>query len=291
MELIVTVAEMQRYAEQQRCAGRRIAVVPTMGYFHQGHLSLIQQARQRADVVITTLFVNPTQFGPGEDYERYPRDFERDRRLAAEAGSDVLFAPTVEEMYPGGYTTVITVRGVSEKFEGAFRPGHFQGVATIVAKLFLATKPHVALFGQKDWQQTLVVRQLVRDLNFDVEIVVLPTVREPDGLAMSSRNVYLSPEERQKATVLYRSLRQAVAAIERGERRRRVLVQLLEEQLRQVPELRIDYAAAADAWTLEEPEEFAPGQTVVLLVAARLGATRLIDNEVVTVPPQESRGA
>lgn len=291
MELIVTVAEMQRYAEQQRCAGRRIAVVPTMGYFHQGHLSLIQQARQRADVVITTLFVNPTQFGPGEDYERYPRDFERDRRLAAEAGSDVLFAPTVEEMYPGGYTTVITVRGVSEKFEGVFRPGHFQGVATIVAKLFLATKPHVALFGQKDWQQTLVVRQLVRDLNFDVEIVVLPTVREPDGLAMSSRNVYLSPEERQKATVLYRSLRQAVAAIERGERRRRVLVQLLEEQLRQVPELRIDYAAAADAWTLEEPEEFAPGQTVVLLVAARLGATRLIDNEVVTVPPQESRGA
>jgi pantoate--beta-alanine ligase len=291
MELIVTVAEMQRYAEQQRCAGRRIAVVPTMGYFHQGHLSLIQQARQRADVVVTTLFVNPTQFGPGEDYERYPRDFERDRRLAAEAGSDVLFAPTVEEMYPGGYTTVITVRGVSEKFEGAFRPGHFQGVATIVAKLFLATKPHVALFGQKDWQQTLVVRELVRDLNFDVEIVVLPTVREPDGLAMSSRNVYLSPEERQKATVLYRSLRQAVAAIERGERRRRVLVQLLEEQLRQVPELRIDYAAAADAWTLEEPEEFAPGQTVVLLVAARLGATRLIDNEVVTVPPQESRSA
>lgn len=284
MELIVSLRQMQQYADQHRCAGHRIAVVPTMGYFHDGHLSLIRRARELADVVITTLFVNPTQFGPGEDYERYPRNLERDRRLAEEAGSDVLFAPTVEEMYPGGYTTTVTVHGISEKFEGVFRPGHFQGVATIVAKLFLATKPHVAVFGQKDWQQTLVVRQLVRDLNFDVEVVVAPTVREPDGLAMSSRNVYLSPEERQKATVLYRALQHARSLVESGERRRWALVAALEDVLRGVPELRIDYAAAADAATLEEPDAFAPGQTIVLLVAARLGSTRLIDNELVQVP-------
>lgn len=284
MELIVSLRQMQQYADARRCAGHRIAVVPTMGYFHQGHLSLIRRARELADVVITTLFVNPTQFGPGEDYERYPRDLDRDRHLAEEAGSDVLFAPTVEEMYPGGYTTTVTVHGVSEKFEGAFRPGHFQGVATIVTKLFLATKPHVAVFGQKDWQQTLVVRQLVRDLNFDVDIVVAPTVREPDGLAMSSRNVYLSPQERQQATVLYRALQHARSLLEGGERRRQVLVAALEHVLRSVPELQIDYAAAADALTLDEPDQFLPGQTVVLLVAARLGSTRLIDNELVQVP-------
>jgi pantoate--beta-alanine ligase len=255
-----------------------------MGYFHEGHLSLIRRARQLADVVVTTLFVNPLQFGPGEDYERYPRDFERDRRLAEEAGTDVLFAPSVDEMYPAGYATTVTVHGVSEKFEGAFRPGHFQGVATVVAKLFLATKPHVALFGQKDWQQTLVVRQLVRDLNFDLDIVIVPTVREPDGLAMSSRNVYLSAEERQKATVLYRALQRGVQSVQRGERRRVAIVHAMQEELSRVPELRLDYAAAADAMTLEEPEEFTPGQTVVLLVAARLGSTRLIDNELVQVP-------
>lgn len=285
MELIVSIRQMQYYAEQQRYAGRRIAVVPTMGYFHEGHLSLIRQARQLADVVITTLFVNPTQFLPGEDYERYPRDLERDRRLAEEAGSDVLFAPTVQEMYPAGYTTRLTVLGVSEKFEGVFRPGHFQGVATVVTKLFLATKPHVALFGQKDWQQTLVVRQLVRDLNFDVEIVVVPTVREADGLAMSSRNIYLLPEQRQKATVLYRALQRARELVLQGQRRRQVLVQAMAEELHSVPEIQLDYAAAADAFTLDEPEEFAGGQQIALLVAARLGQIRLIDNEVVQVPP------
>ncbi len=285
MELIVSIRQMQYYAEQQRYAGRRIAVVPTMGYFHEGHLSLIRQARQLADVVITTLFVNPTQFLPGEDYERYPRDLERDRRLAEEAGSDVLFAPTVQEMYPAGYTTRVTVLGVSEKFEGVFRPGHFQGVATVVTKLFLATKPHVALFGQKDWQQTLVVRQLVRDLNFDVEIVVVPTVREADGLAMSSRNIYLLPEQRQKATVLYRALQRARELVLQGQRRRQVLVQAMAEELHSVPEIQLDYAAAADAFTLDEPEEFAGGQQIALLVAARLGQIRLIDNEVVQVPP------
>ncbi|MCS6966412.1 MAG: pantoate--beta-alanine ligase [Candidatus Kapabacteria bacterium] len=287
MELIVTVHQMQQYAEQQRCAGRRIAVVPTMGYFHEGHLSLIRRARQLADTVITTLFVNPTQFAPGEDYQRYPRDLERDSQLAERSGCDVLFAPSLDEVYPQGYATTITVHGITEKFEGAFRPGHFQGVATIVAKLFLATKPHVAVFGQKDWQQTLVVRQLVRDLNFAIEIVVAPTVREPDGLAMSSRNVYLSPGERQKATVLYRALQRAHCLVKQGERRRLVLVHAMEAELRQVPELSIDYAAAAEAMTLEEPEEFTAGQTVVLLVAARIGATRLIDNDLVQVPSSE----
>ncbi|MEN3026767.1 MAG: pantoate--beta-alanine ligase [Chlorobiota bacterium] len=289
MELIVTVRHMQQYADQQRCAGRRIAVVPTMGYFHEGHLSLMRRARQLADVVVTTLFVNPTQFGPGEDYERYPRDLERDRRLAEEIGCDVLFVPSVEEMYPGGYTTVVSVRGISDKFEGRFRPGHFEGVATIVLKLFLATKPHVAIFGQKDWQQTLVVRQLVRDLNVDIEIVVAPTVREPDGLAMSSRNVYLSAEERQKATVLYRALQRGRELVLREERRRQAIVETMERELLAVPELQVDYAAAAEAYTLEEPDTFSPGQELVLLVAARLGTTRLIDNELVQVPLLEGR--
>jgi pantoate--beta-alanine ligase len=286
MEFITTVQQMQRYAEQQRCQGRRIAVVPTMGYLHEGHLSLIRLARQHAEVVITTLFVNPTQFAPGEDYERYPRDLERDRRLCAEAGSDALFAPSVEEMYPGGYTTRVSVLGITQKFEGQFRPGHFDGVATIVTKLFLATKPHVAVFGQKDWQQTLVVRQLIRDLNFDIELVVAPTVREPDGLAMSSRNVYLSAQERQQATVLYRALRAAAERATAGERCRRELVAAMESVLREVPVLVLDYAAAADAYTLEEPELFAPGQEVVLLIAARLGQTRLIDNERVRIPEE-----
>ncbi|MCS7176943.1 MAG: pantoate--beta-alanine ligase [Candidatus Kapabacteria bacterium] len=289
MELIVTVHHMQQYADQQRRAGRRIAVVPTMGYFHEGHLSLMRRARQLADVVVTTLFVNPTQFGPGEDYERYPRDLERDRRLAEEVGCDVLFVPSVEEMYPGGYTTVVSVRGISGKFEGRFRPGHFEGVATIVLKLFLATKPHVAIFGQKDWQQTLVVRQLVRDLNVDTEIVVAPTVREPDGLAMSSRNVYLSAEERQKATVLYRALQRGRELVLLGERRRQAIVETMERELLTVPELQVDYAAAAEAYTLEEPDTFSPGQELVLLVAARLGTTRLIDNELVQVPLLEGQ--
>ncbi len=284
MEFIVSLQLMRQYAEQQRCAGRRLALVPTMGYLHEGHLQLIRRARQLADVVITSVFVNPTQFLPGEDYERYPRDIDRDRRLAEAAGSDVLFAPLVQEMYPAGYTTRVSVLGVSEPFEGVYRPGHFDGVATVVTKLFVITRPHIALFGQKDWQQTLVVRQLVRDLNFEVDIHVVPTVREPDGLAMSSRNVYLEPEQRQKATALYRALQRARALVLQGERRRSVIVQALLEELARVPELQLDYAAAARAQTLEEPEEFAPGEQVVLLVAARLGGTRLIDNELVDVP-------
>lgn len=282
--IIRTIAEMQQWSERQRRAGNTIGVVPTMGYLHAGHCSLIEAAARECDCVVTTIFVNPLQFGPNEDYQRYPRDLERDTALALKAGTTVIFAPSVDEMYPPGFHTTIDVGPIAEKFEGAFRPGHFRGVATVVAKLFLITKPHRAYFGQKDYQQTLVIRQLIKDLNFDIALQVLPTVREADGLAMSSRNVYLSPEERAKATVLYRALLEGRRAIEAGERSRAALSSIMEQVLRAEDGVTIDYAAAATADALDEPEEFASGQMVVLLIAARIGSTRLIDNMLVRVP-------
>ncbi|GAB1430710.1 pantoate--beta-alanine ligase [Ignavibacteria bacterium] len=280
MRIIRTVAEMQQYSEEHRKAGRRVAVIPTMGYLHEGHASLIQQARKNADIAVTTLFVNKLQFGANEDFSRYPRDFVRDCTIAEEAGSDALFAPENGEMYTETFSTVITVRGISDKFEGAFRRGHFDGVATIVAKLFGAVRPHEAYFGQKDYQQTLVIRRMTADLNLGVNIIVCPTLREADGLAMSSRNVYLAPEERGKASVLHRALQTASLLVQSGEIRRQEINFSMLEVLRTVGELQIDYACAAQADTLEEPEVFEETEPIVFLIAARLGAARLIDNEV-----------
>lgn len=280
MEIIRTVAEMQHFSESHRAAGRRVAVVPTMGYLHAGHGSLIRRARAENEVVITTLFVNKLQFGVSEDFSRYPRDFDRDQRLASEAGGDVLFVPEHEEMYPSGFSTSVAVRGITDKFEGAFRRGHFDGMATIVAKLFGATRPHCAYFGQKDYQQTLVVGRMTEDLNLGVEIVVCPTLREADGLAMSSRNVYLAPEERRKANVLYQALRATAERADAGERRRQELNYTMMETLRTVGELQVDYACAAIAATLDEPDIFPENEPLVFLIAARLGNARLIDNEV-----------
>jgi len=280
MKVITSVSAMQAEAESLRRAGKRIAVVPTMGYLHRGHTSLIEDARKRADVVVVTVFVNPTQFAPHEDYARYPRDFDRDRRLSEEAGADIVFHPEVGEMYPEGYQTFVEVSSVSEILEGAVRPAHFRGVATVVAKLFLATKPHVAVFGQKDAQQAFIVRRMVRDLNIDVEIIVAPIVREDDGLALSSRNVYLTPSERQRATVLFRSLRRAEERIRAGDRSvgsvRREMMKILQSG----EPTGVDYVAFVAPATFQEIQKIEP-PGVLIALAVRFGTTRLIDNTLI----------
>jgi len=284
MVVVEKVKEMQKIIDSHRSEGKRIVCVPTMGYFHKGHLSLMELAREYGEIVVTTLFVNPTQFGPNEDFERYPRNFQRDFELAQSVGIDYLFAPTIEEIYPDNFYTKVIVGKFTDKFEGVKRPGHFDGVATVVTKLFNATKPDVAIFGQKDFQQALVIKQLVKELLFDIKIIVAPIVREADGLAMSSRNVYLSEEERKLAPRIFEALNLGIKAVQNGERRRKQINSIVLQHLRQFREFFIDYVAAVDSETLDEPEEFSPGQTVVILVAVYLGKTRLIDNVLVTVP-------
>ncbi|MFC2131944.1 pantoate--beta-alanine ligase [Bacteroidota bacterium] len=278
MKIIESISEMQAISTALRKDDKTIAVVPTMGYFHEGHISLMQLGRESADVVISTLFVNPTQFAPDEDFEKYPRDFDSDCKTAEENGTDYLFHPPVDEMYPLGYISEIRIGGIAQKFEGVTRPFHFNGVATVVSKLFNATLPDIAIFGQKDYQQAAVIKQMVRDLNFPVKIIVAPTKREADGLAMSSRNVYLSSEFRKQAPVLYKALETAKKAIEKGERNTKAINNILHKTLMSKPDIKIDYACAADALTLEEPEVFTDGQQIVLLIACYLGRTRLIDN-------------
>ncbi len=277
---INSIREMQKTVEELRKAGKRIGVVPTMGYLHEGHGNLIEAARLENDIVIVTIFVNPLQFAAHEDLSTYPRNFKRDVEIISAMGGAIVFAPTAKEMYPAGFETNISIGGSSLKFEGVFRPTHFDGVATVVAKLFMATKPHRAYFGQKDYQQVAVIRQLIRDLNIDVELCVQATVREPDGLAKSSRNVYLSEDERTKAVILSSALHQAIAAALDGERRRDVLAEMMKNTLETVPEVRIDYAVAAHADTLDEPDVFMQDDDIVFLIAVRLGKTRLIDNMV-----------
>ncbi|WP_448605309.1 pantoate--beta-alanine ligase [Thermoflexus hugenholtzii] len=250
--------------------------VPTMGYLHEGHLSLVRRARAENDRVAVSIFVNPTQFGPHEDYARYPRDLERDLRLLEPLGVDLVFVPSVEEMYPPGFQTWVIVEEVSRPLEGASRPGHFRGVATVVAKLFNILQPDRAYFGQKDAQQTVVIRRMVQDLNIPVEIVICPTVREPDGLAMSSRNTYLSPEERRAATVLFRALQAAKARYEAGERDAERLREAMREVIRAEPLARIDYVSVAHPETLQELERVEG--PALLSLAVYIGTTRLIDN-------------
>ncbi|MGB9770790.1 MAG: pantoate--beta-alanine ligase [Candidatus Kapaibacteriota bacterium] len=284
MEIVLKVNEMQKIVDSHKQNGKTVVCVPTMGYFHEGHLSLMKIARDYGDIVIVTLFVNPTQFGPNEDYERYPRNFKRDAELAESVGVDYLFAPMVEEMYPNGYSTKVVVSKYTDKFEGIKRPGHFDGVATVVTKLFNVTKPDVAIFGQKDYQQTFVVKQLVKDLLYNINIVVAPIVREKDGLAMSSRNVYLSTKEREVAPEIFRALNKGVDAIKNGERRRKIINSIVIEHLRRFSDFYIDYVASVNAENFSEPEEFKSGEKVVILVAVYLGKTRLIDNMLATVP-------
>ena len=273
MRQISTIAEMRRALAGVHGS---VGLVPTMGYLHAGHMALVERARRENDVVVVSIFVNPTQFGPHEDYGRYPRDLGRDLAMLQEAGVDLVFTPEPSEMYPEGFCSFVSVEGLSEKLEGAFRPGHFRGVATVVAKLFNIIPAERAYFGQKDAQQVVVIRRMVRDLNFRHQIVAVPTVREPDGLALSSRNVYLNPEERESALVLSRALFMAREMYEKGERDAREIRSAMRAMLEAEPRVKVDYVTVSDPESLDELERI-EGQALVAL-AARVGSTRLIDN-------------
>jgi pantoate--beta-alanine ligase len=278
MQIVTNILEMQSLAESLRRRGSSIGFVPTMGFLHEGHLALIRQARQVCNTVVVSIFVNPTQFGPSEDFERYPRDEEGDRKKCEAADVDVLFMPTASEMYRGP-GVFVTVEGISEILEGKVRPGHFRGVATVVNKLFNIVKPHKAFFGQKDFQQCVIIRRMVKGLNLDVEIVVLPTVREQDGLAMSSRNSYLNADERRAAPVIFRALSAARELFLAGAREPEEIKNKIRAVLQGEPGVIIDYIEIADPDTLVPLET--PLNTMAILVAVRLGSTRLIDNIVI----------
>ncbi|HZG16440.1 MAG TPA: pantoate--beta-alanine ligase [Candidatus Bathyarchaeia archaeon] len=277
-----TIAQLRQRIKEARQAGKTIGFVPTMGYLHDGHASLVKAAREQADFVVMSIFVNPLQFGPNEDLSRYPRDLEHDRKVAKAAGVDLLFTPSVEEMYPSRVLTNVSVSQVSEPLCGKSRPGHFDGVATVVMKLFQIVQPDLAFFGQKDAQQVAVVEQMVRDLSVPVEIVRCPIIREEDGLAMSSRNVYLGEEERKQATILYQTLQHARALIESKQTVNQIIGEM-KKMINTQPLADIDYAeilrypdmAAVNTWT--------SGEKVLVALAVRFGRTRLIDNIILTI--------
>ncbi|GBD22494.1 Pantothenate synthetase [bacterium HR29] len=274
MELLRSPAEMHRWRAGVRGS---VGFVPTMGYLHEGHLSLVRLSRQRDEVTVASIFVNPMQFGPNEDFERYPRDEARDLALLEAEGVHAVYLPTAGAMYPPGFQTYVTVERLSQLLEGAARPGHFRGVATVVVKLFAAVQPHRAYFGKKDAQQLRIIRRMVKDLDLPIEIVAGETVREPDGLAMSSRNVYLSPEERAIAPLLYRGLCAAREAFAAGERDAERLRAAVREVVSQEPRIALEYVSLADDETLEEIEGRVE-RPALLSLAARIGSTRLIDN-------------
>ena len=267
---------MRTASREARLAGKRVGLVPTMGALHEGHLSLVRAARSACEVVAASIFVNPTQFGPNEDLEKYPRSFERDRELLEREGVQWLFAPSVEEMYPAGAVTWVTVEELSSKLDGRSRPGHFRGVTTVVAKLFHVVEPDAAFFGQKDAAQAAIIRRMVRDLRLPVEIVVCPIVREPDGLAMSSRNAYLDAEQRKQALVLHRSLMRVRELVHAGEVVAAKLACAGREQFAGEPAARLDYFEIVDPETLDPVADVSSGALVA--VAAYVGNTRLIDN-------------
>jgi len=276
MKIHSTVESMRAASRAAKQAGQRIGFVPTMGALHEGHLSLVRAAKAQCDAVVVSIFVNPLQFGPKEDLAKYPRPFERDRELLEKEGVNFLFAPSAEEMYPQSAVTYVTVEGLSERLCGKSRPGHFRGVTTVVAKLFHIVEPDAAYFGQKDAAQVTIIRRMVRELNFPVEIAVCPIVREPDGLAMSSRNAYLSPEQRKSALVIYRSLMEVKTQFDRGEKNATRLIEAGKRILTTDAEVRLDYLQVVDPEELK-PVEVVSG-TALVAVAAFVGATRLIDN-------------
>jgi pantoate--beta-alanine ligase len=276
MKIISEPRAMQGLAESLRNQGRRIAFVPTMGYLHEGHVSLMEEGKKRADTLVVSVFVNPTQFGPKEDLDTYPRDFEGDRERMEAVGVEVVFYPTAQGMYGDGYQTYVTVEEVTQNLCGRSRPDHFRGVATVVTKLFHIVKPHVALFGEKDFQQLVVIRRMVEDLNLDIEIVGCPIVREPDGLAMSSRNKYLNSDERREALAIKQALERAQDLYRNGETRARVIAEAASQILGNHSGIRTDYVSICDASTLTEVENVEDG--TVMAIAAFLGNTRLLDN-------------
>jgi pantoate--beta-alanine ligase len=276
MHVVRTVAEVR---DLRLGLAEPLGFVPTMGYLHEGHISLVRRALAECRSVAVSIFVNPTQFGPQEDFDRYPRDLVRDEKVLREAGVHLLFAPDAREMYPEGFSTYVEVAGLGERLDGSSRPGHFRGVATVVAKLLNIVRPTKAYFGQKDYQQSVVVRRMVADLNFPVEVVVCPTVREPDGLAMSSRNVYLNPDERRAASVLYRALQAAKELWETGERSGPAIKNAAQRVLEQEPLARVEYVSVVHPDTLVELERIE--DKAVVLLAVWIGTTRLIDNIII----------
>ncbi|MGI6091956.1 MAG: pantoate--beta-alanine ligase [Negativicutes bacterium] len=279
MKIVKRVDELRALIRTAKCEGKSVGLVPTMGYLHEGHLSLMRQAKAEQDIVVSSIFVNPLQFGANEDYAVYPRDLERDSKLAAGAGVDIVFAPAVDEMYPQGFQnmkTFVDLIEITDKLCGAVRPGHFRGVATVVTKLFNLVCPDAAYFGQKDAQQVIVIKQMVTDLNMNIKIVTVPIVREADGLAMSSRNVYLQPEERQAALVLSKSLKVADDLLNNGEKNAVVIKQTIEGIIKAEPLADIDYIGVCDTVTLEDLEQVEDKALIAL--AVKFGKTRLIDN-------------
>jgi pantoate--beta-alanine ligase len=278
IHVIESIADMRQWSDRQRRGRQRIVLVPTMGFLHEGHLSLVRSARLRGDVVVVSIFVNPTQFGPGEDFAAYPRDFERDRRMLEMENVDILFHPFADAIYPAGAQTFVEVEKLSLPLCGAARPSHFRGVATVVAKLLNIVRPHAAIFGEKDYQQLQVIRRMVRDLSMDVEIVGHPIVREPDGLAMSSRNAYLNGAERQAALCLSRALCKAERLVRRGEVKAAAIVDRVLTELKREPLAAVEYVKLCDAETLAEVDRV--GTSALLALAVRIGKARLIDNRV-----------
>lgn len=279
MEIIREIKEMQEKADELRAEKKLIGLVPTMGYLHQGHLELVRQARRECDVVIVSIFVNPSQFGPGEDLSTYPRDFESDKNLLEREEADYIFYPSVREMYPESSLTSIFVSRLSETLCGAHRPGHFEGVLLVVAKLFNISKPHRAYFGEKDYQQQVIIRRMVADLNFDVEIVTCPTVREDDGLAVSSRNKYLTPDERTQARILNQVLTEAAEMVRKGERNTKIILDKMRRMIREKTQARVEYVSAVDPETLADISNIEG--PVLFALALKLGKARLIDNRLV----------
>ncbi len=279
MEIINRKQRMASIARKLRRESKTVGFVPTMGALHEGHLALVKEARRMSDIVIVSIFVNPTQFGPKEDFDRYPRDLTADAAMLAEFEIDYVFAPDTDEIYVPGFSTYVYVEGLTETLEGASRPGHFRGVATVVTILFNTVRPDLAFFGSKDAQQVGVIKRLTRDLGFETEIVVVPTVREESGLALSSRNAYLSDEERQKASIIYQALRDAKVAFKQGERNASNIAQIVEEKIASEPLARIDYVAVVDNDNLEHVDKI-DDKEVLVAVAVRFGNVRLIDNVV-----------
>ncbi len=288
MRVVRTIADLRALLRPLREEDKRIGFVPTMGFLHDGHAALIRQSAARCDATVVSIFVNPTQFGPSEDLATYPRDLERDQNLCLEAGTTVLFLPEASEIYPTGFQTFVEPGRLAEPLCGRFRPGHFRGVATVVAKLFNMVEPDLAFFGQKDFQQTVVIRRMARDLNLPVDVVVVPTVREADGLALSSRNTYLDEDARRRALHLSEGLLAAKAAFEDGEREASKLVELARKPLAGVDS--VQYLELVDAQNLE-PVQGRVNRSVALCVAAYVGSTRLIDNVLLTPPATDSASA
>jgi len=281
IEVIKTVAAMQAEAQALRRAHKTIAFVPTMGFLHEGHLSLMREGRKHGDILVVSIFVNPTQFGPGEDLEAYPRDIERDLDLLEEVGTDIVFTPEPGDIYSPGFQTYVSLDDLTNRLCGISRPVHFKGVATVVAKLFNIVQPHAAVFGQKDYQQVVIIQRMVKDLGFDIRIIGAPTVREPDGLAMSSRNAYLTPAERESAPCLYRAMTRAAQMVKEGVVDARKIIEKSAEFIKGHAGMQVDYIAMVDPETLKDVTRI--DRPVQMALAVKVGKTRLIDNMLLTL--------